>query len=99
MPRARSGRPTLDHCKGGSRGQAPRKGGVELGGHDGTRNARGAHGSRSPEPLVRLDRQVGLRVLQIVMVLMWSLHQRASPARQGGATSGRAGRCIGWKGF
>jgi hypothetical protein len=74
------------------------QGGVELGGHDGTRSACGAHGSRSPEPLFRLDRQVGLRVLQVVMLLMWSLHQRASPARQGGATSGRAGRCIGWKG-
>jgi hypothetical protein len=31
MPRARPGRPTPEHCRGGSRGKAPRKGGVSWG--------------------------------------------------------------------
>ena len=76
MPRARPGRPTLDQCKGGLTRPGSAQGGVELGGHDGTRNARGAHVSRYPDPLVRLERQDGRRSPPITMVVKLAFHRR-----------------------
>ena len=85
MPRARSGRPTLDHCKGGLTRRGSTQGGVELGGHEWTRNARGAHGSRSPDPLACLERLDGRRSPSIMMmVVMLALHHGVEPAQQGG---------------
>ena len=98
MPRARSGRPTLDHCKGGSCGQAPRREVVELGGHESARNARGAHRSRSPEPLDRLERQGGRRSPPITMVVKLALHYRYRACATRGAISSCDGQCMGREG-
>ena len=46
-------------------------GGWVLGKHKARRPAPRALRRRSPNPLVRLDRQVDLRTLPILMVLMW----------------------------
>ena len=78
MQRARPGRPTLDQCKGGLTRPGSAQGVVELGAHDGTRNARGAHVSRSSDPLVRLERQDGRRSPPIMMVVMLTLHHASS---------------------
>jgi hypothetical protein len=97
MPRARPGRPTLDRCnvQGGSRGEAPRKGGGELGGHEWTRDACGAHDSRSPDPLARLERLDGRRSPSIMMVVMLALHQRYRACATRGAISSCDGQCMG----
>ena len=80
MPRARTGRPTIEHCRGVSRAEAPRRGVVELGGHDCPPNDRSAHECRFPESLVRLVRRDGRRSLPIVLVIICALHHRLVPA-------------------
>ena len=60
----------------------------ELGEHEARRPAPRTCWDRSPEPLVRLDRQVGLSSPPIEMVVMWSQHQKVAPAQQTGSTSG-----------
>ena len=98
MPRARSGRPTLDHCKGGLMRRGSTHGGVELGGHEWTRNARGAHGSRSPDPLACLERLDGRRSPSIMMVVMLALHHRYRACATRGAISSCDGQCMGREG-
>ena len=70
---------------------------VQLGGHDGAQNARGAHGSRSSEPLVRLKHQDGRRLLPIGMVVMLALHHQRQTCATGRAISSRSGQCSGSK--
>ena len=85
-------------ARGGSRGEAPRKGGVELGGHEWTRNARGAHESRSPDPLACLERLDGRRSPSIMMVVMLALHQRYRACATRGAISSCDGQCMAGRG-
>ena len=84
--------------QGGSRGEAPRKGGGELGGHEWTQDARGAHDSRSPDPLARLERLDGRRSPSIMMVVMLALHQRYRACATRGAISSCDGQCMGLEG-
>jgi hypothetical protein len=85
-------------ARGGSRGEAARKGVVQLGGHHSDRNTGAAHGSRSRAPLVRLDRRVDLQLPPIVMVVLWSQRQKVGGLRDRGAISVAAGQCSGSKG-
>ena len=95
MPRARPGRSTPEQCRGGLTRQGSAQGGVELGGQDGTRDARSAHASRPPNPLVRLERQDGRRPPPITMVVKLALHHRDRACATRGAISGRRGQCSG----
>ena len=78
--------------------QGSAQGGGELGGHNGTLDARGAHASRSPDPLVRLERQDGRRSPPITMVVKLALHCRYRACATKGAISGRRGQCSVSKG-
>ena len=99
MPRARTGRPTLEHCRGGSCVEASRKPEVELGGHNWPRFTIGTHQSRSPAPLVRLVRRDGRRSTPIVMVMMLALHQQRRACATRCTTSGRVRSCMGQNGL
>ena len=67
----------------------------ELGGHEARRPAPRTCGDRSPNPLVRLDRRVGLSSPPIVMVVMGALHHRRRTCSTRGAISVSAGQCSG----
>jgi hypothetical protein len=52
-----------------------------------------------PDPLVRLERRLGLRSSPIVMVLMLALHHQRQTCATSGAISDRTGQRSGWKRF
>jgi hypothetical protein len=85
-------------AEGGSRGEAARKGVVQLGGHNRARNAYSANVTRSPAPLVRLERRDGLRSLPIELVLMLTLHHKRRTCMTRKTISARKGRCKSWQG-
>ena len=94
MPRARPGRPTLDRCKGGLTRRGSTQGGWGAGGPRVDPGCpRRPHGSRSPDPLARLDRRAGLRLPPIVMVVMLAQHHQRQTCATGRAISSRRGQC------